>query len=69
MEEALEVALEAVGATGTDGPALLAGVPARDTDLVGGACEGLAFFSGAAEGGTVEGVALLLGAGSASEIT
>ena len=67
MEEALEAALEAVGATGTDGPALLAGVPARDTDLVGGACEGLAFFSGAAEGGT--GVALLLGAGSASEIT
>ena len=38
-----------------------------ETDLVGGACEGLAFFS--AEGGTVEGVALLLGAGSASEIT
>ena len=67
MEEALEAALEAVGATGT--PALLTGVPARDTDLVGGACEGLAFFSGAAEGGTVEGVALLLGAGSASEIT
>jgi hypothetical protein len=67
MEEALEAALEAVGATGTDGPALLAGVPPRDTDLVGGACEGLAFFSGAAEGGT--GVALLLGAGSASEIT
>ena len=67
MEEALEAALEAVGATGT--PVLLAGVPARDTDLVGGACEGLAFFSGAAEGGTVEGVALLLGAGSASEIT
>ena len=65
MEEALEAALEAVGATGT--PALLAGVPVRDTDLVGGACEGLAFFSGAAEGGT--GVALLLGAGSASEIT
>ena len=69
MEEALEAALEAVGATGTDGPVLLAGVPPRDTDLVGGACEGLAFFSGAAEGGTVEGVALLLGAGSASEIT
>ena len=67
MEEALEAALEAVGATGTDGPALLAGVPARDTDLVGGACVGVAFFSGAAEGGT--GVALLLGAGSASEIT
>ena len=65
MEEALEPALEAVGATGT--PALVAGVPARDTDKVGGACEGLAFFS--AEGGTVEGVALLLGAGSASEIT
>ena len=70
MEEALEAALEAVGATGTDGPALLAGVPSRDTDLVGGACEGLAFFSGAAEGtdGAVEGVLLLLGAGSASEI-
>ena len=67
MEEALEAALEAVGATGTPAPVLLAGVPARDTDLVGGACEGLAFFSGAAEGGT--GVALLLGAGSASEIT
>ena len=69
MEEALEAALEAAGAAGTDGlaPVLLAGVPARDTDLVGGACEGLAFFSGAAEGGT--GVALLLGAGSASEIT
>ena len=69
MEEALEAALEAVGATGTDGPPLLAGVPPRDTDLVGGACEGLAFFSGAAEGGTGEGVTLLLGAGSASEIT
>ena len=67
MEEALEAALEAVGATGTPVPVLLAGVPARDTDLVGGACEGLALFSGAAEGGT--GVALLLGAGSASEIT
>ena len=68
MEEALEAALEAVGAPGT--PALLAGVPARDTDLVGGACEGLAFFSGAAEGtgGAVEGVPHLLGAGSASEI-
>ena len=71
MEEALEAALEAVGARGTDGlaSALLAGVPVRDTDLVGGACEGLAFFSGAADGGTVEGVALLLGVGSASEIT
>ena len=68
MEEALEVA----GATGTDGlaPVRLAGVPARDTDSVGGACEGLALFSGAAEGtgGAVEGVPLLLGAGSASEI-
>ena len=67
MEEALDAALEAAGVAGT--PALLAGVPARDTDLVGGACEGLAFFFGAAEGGTVEGVALLLGAGSSSEIT
>ena len=64
MEEALDAALEAAGAAGTEA---LAGVPARDTDLVGGACEGLAFFS--AEGGAVEGVALLLGAGSASEIT
>ena len=61
----LEGVLEGVGGSCT--PALVAGVPARDTDLVGGACEGLAFFSGAAEGGT--GVALLLGAGSASEIT
>ena len=70
MEEALEAALEAVGATGTDGLAsvLLAGVPARDTDLVGGACEGLAFFSVEGTGGAVEGVPLLLGAGSASEI-
>ena len=68
MEEALEAALEAVGATGTDGPALLAGVPARDTDLVGGACEGLAFLSVEGTGGAAEGVPLLLGAGSASEI-
>ena len=70
MEEGLEAALEAVGATGTEAPALLAGVPAPDTDLVGGACEGLAFFSGAAEGtgGAVEGVPLLLGSDSASEI-
>ena len=74
----MEEALEAAGATGTDGlaPVLLgrtqapSGVPARDTDLVGGACEGLAFFSGAAEGtgGAAEGMPLLLGAGSASEI-
>ena len=71
MEEALEAALEAAGATGTDGlsPVLLAGVPARGTDLVGGACEGLAFFSAEGTDGAVEGVALLLGAGSASEIT
>ena len=70
MEEALEAALEAVGATGTEAPALLAGVLARDADLVGGACEGLAFFSGAAEGtgGAVEGMPFLLAAGSASEI-
>ena len=72
MEEALEAALKAAGATGTDGlaPVLRAGVPARAPDLVGGACEGLAFFSGAAEGtgGAVEGVPLLLGAGYASEI-
>ena len=68
LEAVLEGVLEGVGATGT--PALVAGVPARDTDLVGGACEGLAFFSGAAEGtgGAAEGVPLLLGAGSASEI-
>ena len=67
MEEALDAALDAAGAAGTEA---LAGVPARDTDLVGGACEGLAFFSGAAEGtgGAAEGVPLLLGAGSASEI-
>ena len=63
MEEALDAALEAAGAAGTEA---LAGVPARDTDLVGGACEGLAFFS--VEGGAAEGVPLLLGAGSASEI-
>ena len=58
MEEALEAALEAVGATGTDGlaPVLLAGVPSRDTDLIGGACEGLAFFSAEGTGGAVEGV-------------
>ena len=70
MEEALEAALEAVGATGTDGlaSALLAGVPPRDTDLVGGACEGLAFLSVEGTGGAAEGVPLLLGAGSASEI-
>ena len=70
LEGVLEAVLEGVGATGTEAPALLAGVPARDTDLVGGSCEGLAFFSGAAEGtgGAVEGVPLLLGAGSASEI-
>ena len=70
MEEALEAALEAVGATGTDGlaSALLAGVPARDTDLVGGACEGLTLFSADGTGGAVEGMPLLLGAGSASEI-
>ena len=66
MEEALDAALEAAGVAGT--PALLAGVPARDTDLVGGACEGLAFFSAEGTGGAVEGVPLLLGAGSASEI-
>ena len=66
MEEALDAALEAAGAAGTEA---LAGVPARDTDLVGGACEGLAFFSVEGTGGAAEGVPLLLGAGSASEIT
>ena len=72
MEGALEAVLDLegvlAGVGGSCTPA--AGVPARDTDLVGGACEGLAFFSGAAEGtgGAVEGVPLLLGAGSASEI-
>ena len=65
MEEALDAALEAAGAAGTEA---LAGVPARDTDLVGGACEGLAFFSAEGTGGAAEGVPLLLGAGSASEI-
>ena len=65
MEEALDAALEAAGAAGTEA---LAGVPARDTDLVGGACEGLAFLSVEGTGGAAEGVPLLLGAGSASEI-
>ena len=51
VEDALEDALEDATETGGAGcrACTEAGVPARDTDLVGGACEGLAFFAGASD--------------------